>query len=224
MERHVKDTQELSIVAMLTKGTPKNSKVEFVFLNAEDSKELKRVSGELKSDAQYSTAKTATCKFKPDPVPDDKEQYGIKYKVICDKEEFAQAELIKVWPAKAKLEAKNADDQKKLPNFQFKVVQAGLKEKPPDITNHEGVGEFHLEADAPFTIEPVVPFEIKKTEKPKLRELKIEAVRKFTPCFVDPVRPNDGKIQQYVNQTTQKNGRDALGSKVKIKVAAKDDI
>ena len=225
MERNVKDSQELSIVAMLTKGTPKSTKVEFVFLNADDSKELKKVGGDLQGDPQYSTAKTATCKFKPDPVPDDKDHYGLKYKVVCDKEEFAQAEIIKVWPAKGKLEAKNADDQKVLANFQFKVVQAGHDDQPTFITDAKGVAEFRLEAGAPFTIEPLVPFEVKKKETPKLRELKVEAVRKFTPCFVEPARPNDGQIKQFVNMlTAAKEGRDGLGSKVKIKIGVKEDI
>jgi hypothetical protein len=224
MERNVKDSQELSIVAMLTKGTPKSSKVEFVFLSAEDSKELKKVNGELMADSQYSTAKTATCKFKPDPVPDDKEQYGLKYKVICDKEEFAQAEIIKVWPAKGKLEAKNADDKKTLANFQFKVVQAGLKEQPPFITDDKGAAEFRLQEGAPFTIEPVVPFEVKKQEATKLRELAIEAVRKFTPCFFEPLRPVDGKIKQYVNIATANAGKDGLGTKVKVKIAVQEDL
>ncbi len=224
MERNVKDSQELSIVAMLTKGTPKSSKVEFVFLRAEDSTELKKVAGELMADPQYSTAKTATCKFKPDPVPDDKEQYEVKYKVICDKEEFAQGEIIKVWPAKGKLEAKNADDKKVLANFQFKVLQAGKPENPVCITDDQGHAEFRLQEGAPFTIEPVVPFEVKKQEAKKLRDLAIEAVRKFTPVFCEPLRPDDGKIKQYVNIVSAKNGKDGLGPKVKIKIQVHEDV
>lgn len=224
MERNVKDSQELSIVAMLTKGTPKTSKVEFVFLRAEDSTELKKVAGELVADPQYSTAKTATCKFKPDPVPDDKEQYGVKYKVICDREEFAQGEIIKVWPAKGKLEAKNADDKKVLANFQFKVVQPGKPENPVCITDDKGVAEFKLQEGAPFTIEPVVPFEVKKKEAKKLRDVAVEAVRQFTPVFCEPLRPDDGKIKQYVNIVSAKHGKDGLGPTVKIKIQVHEDV
>jgi hypothetical protein len=221
-DRDVVESQEITIVALLREGQPKDTKVQFKlkYGDKEESKE-----GQLADDKDQPTEKTATVKLTAPAVPADKDNVEIVYSVVHEKRELSLAEKIIVWPKEGKLTAIDAADGKtKLKGFAYKVLQKQKNPTPPALrANDAGEGTFQLKPGEAFEVEAVAPFVITDIDKTKPRDLKIKAERKYTAIFDAPAIPDTKAIKQYVNQTRADNGQKGMGSKVLLRVMAKED-
>jgi hypothetical protein len=221
-DRDVVEAQEITIVALLREGQPKDTKVQFK-LKYGDKEEEKE--GQLTGDKQLSTDKAATIKLKAPEVPADKDNLEMTYSVVHEKRELSLAEKIVVWPKEGKLTAVDAADGKtKLKGFAYKVVQKQKNPTPPALrANDDGQGTFPLKPGEAFEVEAVAPFVIKKIDKTKPRDLKITAERKYTAIFDAPAIPDSKVIKQYVNQAHADDGQKGMGSRVLLRAMAKED-
>jgi hypothetical protein len=221
-DRDVVESQEITIVALLREGQPKDTKVQFK-LKYGDKEEEKE--GQLTGDKERPTDKAATVKLKAPEVPADQEKVEITYSVVHEKRELSLAEKIVVWPKEGKLTAVDAADGKtKLKGFAYKVVQKQKNPTPPALrANDEGKATFPLKPGEAFEVEAVAPFVITDIDKTKPRDLKITAERKYTAIFDAPAIPDSKTIKQYVNQPRTDLGQKGKGRRVLLRVMAKED-
>ena len=223
-DRHVLETQEISVVALLRQGEPKSTDVEFKF--KQDGKaipEKPEYKVKLLGDEWSSEGKAAACKLVAPVVPADKPKSLIEYSVTHEKRVLSPAEQIFVWPKSGKLKAFEPDGKTPLARFAFKVKQ-GTKESAALRANDAGEAEFQLAPGLDFTIVAAAPFEIQSTDTKKLRELVIKAERKFTATFALPAVPDTGNIKQWVNQASVSDGQTGFGKTVVVKLAANEDL
>jgi hypothetical protein len=227
MPRHVFEEQDVGLVALLKEGKPAGTAVKFVLFR--DGTELKQVDGQVVADANAPAGKAATTKYKADPVPPDKPSYVLTFKAVADGDEYKGGDEIHVWPKKGKLAAvRDEDPAKALPGLKFKVMQNGAQFGPVHTAETDKAEtEFALDKGTPFAVEHADPYEIKSIEKKgtALRDLKAKGLLKFEAEFVNPKRPGDGQIKQWVNliPDAAKKGTDGLGPEVEIEVGVKGD-
>lgn len=231
MPRHIHESTELDLICLLKEGKSAGSSVAFTVLH--DNVEVKQLAGSVVADARARAGKSATAKYTPPLVADDKTHYVITYKAVADGETYLGGDEIHVWPRKGKLDSRNEDDTKPLKNFIFKVVQNGALSD--DVYKAEAkteggpaVAEFRLAAGAPFALEGAAPYEIVGQPAPqggKLRDLKSKNKINFTSEFVSPAPPADGQIKQWVNLVADpaKKGADGLGTELEVTVGVKGD-
>lgn len=220
-DRHVIEGQDISIVALLQQGEPKDNEVKFKF--KQDGKDLPEQSGNLSADKEQRTAKAATIKMKAPDVPADKEKSELVYSVVHEKRELSPAEKIMVWPKSGKLKAFEPDGKTPLKGFAFQVEQ-GTKKSAALRANDQGEAEFPLAPGETFRIWAVAPFVMEDLNDKKPRELVIKAVRKFTAMIEEPsIVALAGANKQFVNQPRDKDGQEGVGSRVKLKICAKED-
>ena len=223
MDRHVVESQDISVVALLRQGEPESSEVEFKF--KQDGQPVPaKPEFKVKLLGESHETKLASCKMKAPAVPADKPKLLLEYSLIHEKRELNPAEQIWVWPKSAKLKAFEPDGKTPLARFAFKVKQ-GTKESTAQRASDAGEAEFQLTAGSDFTIVAEAPFVLLSTDDKKPRELVIKAERKFTAAFAAPEMPKDGNtIKQYVNQPSADDGHKGMGNKVLIKVAPSEDL
>ena len=228
MPRHIHEQTEVELICLLKDGKTGAGSVEFVVMH--DAAEVTRVQGSVAADARAPGGKAATAKYTPPKVADDKASYVLTYKAIADGEEYKSDDEINVWPREGKLTSRNEDDTQPLKSFKFKVMQNGAQFGGGFRTSNAdpSIETFRLDKGYPFKLEGVAPYEIVGDPEPqggKLRDLKSKGKVTFKAEFVDPKRPGDGKIVQWVNleATAGKNGTDGLGSEVVVTVGAEGD-
>lgn len=228
MPRHIHEQTEVELICLLKDGKTGAGSVEFVVFH--DTVEAARVQGAVAASESAPAGKSASAKYTPPKVADNKTSYLLTYKAIADGEDYKSDDEIQVWPREGKLTSRNEDDSKPLKNFKFKVMQngapfgAGLKTSNADPS----VETFKLDKGFPFVLEGVAPYEIvgdPEAQAGKLRELKSKGKVNFVAEFISPKRPADGQVRQWVNLDADpaKKGADGLRHTVEVSVGVLGD-
>ncbi len=229
MSTDIFEKSKVTVRGKLAQGIAQTDKGEFVFYH--DDTEKKRVAATLSLQPQQGGEKWAEAEYDVPDVPDDKDNYKLRWELEADSKEVTPGtEDWVIWPLKGKIDAvKFGDTGKKAPGAVLRVMQdskATPWTKAIDYATKDPGGDLdvNLEKGHPFRVEAVQPWEIKKVEPSpeKGRKRKLEVVRHSVAVFVDPL-PGQTPTKQYVNVTTAKDGRDGLGNVVKIKVGIQGD-
>ncbi len=174
-------------------------------------------------------------------VADDKEGYVLDYHVfykvkhkdgVTETHENLAVRKFEVLPRTAQLAVTHHKDGKPIPNFQFKVFQAGQQvggiqstfafetenakgEKVP-----AGTAEFNLGLVPGFRIVQASPYEIVEETATTGRKRALKGDVKFRAVFVSP---KGGTYKQLVNLDLADEGRTGQGREVTIGVAPEGD-
>jgi len=232
MPENILEEETIDLVAILQQGELAN--VTFV---------LYKDGEQVHEENRNFTGKRAFLSYKTPTVDQDKDSYTLTAEAKYDGEVAELEDEYIVWPAKGKLKVVDEKEKKPLKGFPFRIMQGGKQTgKKYTVNSDDGSIEFKLRAGHTFTIQAISPYEIKKETKVHNREIELEAVLNFEAEFIEPdietlgiaelfgeeggdeIELDDaGRVKQFVNLPTKKDGRDGLGTEVKIKVGVKGD-
>lgn len=129
--------------------------------------------------------------------------------------------VLTVWPRSAKITVVGPDDQP-LKKFAFKVRQHG-KDSEAKSADDNGVAEFKLAKGSTFQVVGIAPYVIQKVDdKSPPRDLKIKAAPTYTAIIEAPIVGLDNQLRQFVNLPTAGDGQKGEGSRVTVRVTAKE--
>lgn len=176
------------------------------------------------------------------PVADDKDSYILDYHVFykvknqagdTTEEEIFGVKKFEVMPRTAQLKVLSVTDGTTVvPNFQFRVLQAGKQfggvqsTFAEDTTNAKeetvpaGSAEFNLGMHPGFTIVQASPCEISEQTVVKGRKREVKGEIKFKACFI---APRHGSYKQWVNEPLENHGQSGKGNEVLITVGVEGD-
>ncbi len=179
--------------------------------------------------------------LKAPTVPDDKESSVLDYHVFYEvknkdgtttTQENLAVRKFQVLPRTAQLAVTHITGGAAIPNFQFKVFQAGKQvggvqttfakdtKNAKNETVPAGTAEFNLDLKPGFRIVQESPFEIVEETVSTGRKRTAKGDIKFRAAFI---APKSLAIRQYVNEASRNQGQTGFGDEVVIEVGVEGD-